>query len=387
MGLSKPSVCTDTRTPHSRAVFPTVYLSKSWLLTRLAARERLAFVRLSAAKSAGRDTKRSPSPPSSGWGQFVRRIVVNPLPTPHLRPAILWPSPTPATPHLPPSSPRTLPNDDQTAPPQPPSPRTPKSQAQAPRHSPAGGMPPASSTPSSSRHRSPTPIARRVPPRASPSHDATASSFPPRSCDATPPTTSPAPAGATWPTTTPAARPTHSPRPRPAPMHDRCHERNGANARPASAPPPPPAIRSSSPAPPCPSPRQSPRPTRGPTLDPSREPSRTWSPEPPFEAGPRARPSESRDPTPSPGHDTRHIPRRPSMHRPDRAFLRPPPFDRTGRNSLPRHHAAIPPLEPCPPVRAARAPTTSARCPAEDPAMTPRDRPPPAKTGRHQAAA
>ncbi len=116
MGSSKPSVCTDTRTPHSRAVFPTVYLSKSWLLTRLAARERLAFVRLSAAKSAGRDTKRSPSPPSSGWGQFVRRIVVNPLPTPHLRPTILWPSPTPATPHQPPSSPRTLPNDDQTAP-------------------------------------------------------------------------------------------------------------------------------------------------------------------------------------------------------------------------------------------------------------------------------
>jgi hypothetical protein len=98
MGSSKPSVCTDTRTPHSRAVFPTVYLSKSWLLTRLAARERLAFVRLSAAKSAGRDTKRSPSPPSSGWGQFVRRIVVNSLPTPHLRPAILPALPHPGSP-------------------------------------------------------------------------------------------------------------------------------------------------------------------------------------------------------------------------------------------------------------------------------------------------
>lgn len=40
MGLSKPSVCTDTRTPHSRAVFPTVHLSKSRLLLHRAARER-----------------------------------------------------------------------------------------------------------------------------------------------------------------------------------------------------------------------------------------------------------------------------------------------------------------------------------------------------------
>jgi hypothetical protein len=81
MSSSKLSVCTDTQTPHSRADSQLFTFQRAGCLSC-----GVTFV--FAAKSAGRDTKRSPSSPSSRRVKIFRRFVRNariPLPLRPLR--------------------------------------------------------------------------------------------------------------------------------------------------------------------------------------------------------------------------------------------------------------------------------------------------------------